>query len=325
MMWLSYKERRCLKNLYRRVNVVQYTKFMEETDIQSKIAKLQEELEQLQNKPQGQDDTVPTDSKEDENYIPIGEEGVFDGEFVQMSNGKKYQVPPNYASKSKLVVGDKLVLLTQGDFNTFKISEQVPRIEVEGILTKKENQWVVLDGDKDYLVISASIRFYEGEIGDKIVVLLPETTTMPVKWAAVKSIIIDEDTKAARIAQRQEVKERAAVLRESYAKPQVQTDSAESADPPMEAEKIPPATSPSATQSATQGPTQTTKRDIVIPIKTQEAEQKPTNVGPAKSEKSDFLMTKDDAKTEFMVEKAAEKQRETLAPIDATDDMPDLR
>ena len=31
---------------------------------------------------------------------PIGQVGVFDGEFVFMSNDKKYQVPPNYASKS---------------------------------------------------------------------------------------------------------------------------------------------------------------------------------------------------------------------------------
>ncbi|NCS32402.1 hypothetical protein GW793_02825 [bacterium] len=137
-------------------------------------------------------DTVKSKSNEgdeEENYIPIGETGVFDGEFVIMSNDKKYQVPPNYASKSRLVVGDKLQLVSHGDMNSFKIMEQVSRKELTGILTKSDNQWVVFVDETNYLVIAASIRYYEGEIGDKVVIQVPETPVMEVKWAAVKSVI----------------------------------------------------------------------------------------------------------------------------------------
>jgi len=45
-------------------------------------------------------------------------EGVFDGEIMIGSDKQKYPVPPNYASKSKLIPGDvlKLTILDDGSF-----------------------------------------------------------------------------------------------------------------------------------------------------------------------------------------------------------------
>src|ERR1044072_4956886 len=42
-------------------------------------------------------------------------EGNFDGERMIDYNGKSYQVPPNYASKSKLIEGDPLKLYITRD------------------------------------------------------------------------------------------------------------------------------------------------------------------------------------------------------------------
>ena len=45
-------------------------------------------------------------------------EGVFDGEQMLGQDERRYPVPPNYASKSKLVVGDvlKLTIASDGTF-----------------------------------------------------------------------------------------------------------------------------------------------------------------------------------------------------------------
>lgn len=126
----------------------------------------------------------------EERISSVGLIGIFDGEFVVMESGKRFQVPPNYASKSKLVVGDKLKLMKEGEYNEFKMMGEAPRAEVVGLLTKKDNQWVVLIDNHEYRVIPAAIRFYGGEMGDKVEVLLPmDYAANPPKWAAVKSVI----------------------------------------------------------------------------------------------------------------------------------------
>src|SRR4030042_5020393 len=45
-------------------------------------------------------------------------EGIFDGQYMIDKDGKKYPIPANYASKSKLVAGDvmKLTILSDGSF-----------------------------------------------------------------------------------------------------------------------------------------------------------------------------------------------------------------
>lgn len=124
-----------------------------------------------------------------ERISPVGMVGGFDGEFVTMETGKRYQVPPNYISKSMLVEGDMLKLLKEGDYNEFKLVEERPRQSLSGILTKKNNQWVVLTDKGEFRVVAAAIRFHNGEIGDKVEVLVPaEFGEKPPVWGAVKGI-----------------------------------------------------------------------------------------------------------------------------------------
>lgn len=117
-------------------------------------------------------------------------EGVFDGQQMVSEDGKRYAVPPNYASKSKLVEGDlmKLTILPKGEF-LYKQIGPVERQRLVGTLAKDEftDHWVVVAGGKKYSVLSAPVSFYKGEIGDDAVVLVPSGT--PSKWAAVENIV----------------------------------------------------------------------------------------------------------------------------------------
>lgn len=172
-------------------------------DLQNELQRLTEQLDQVEQAPSPKQQDQPVVSPEQGEGHPVdnaepkgapeGEVGVFDGEFVLMPNHRRYQVPPNYASKSVLVVGDKLKLVAHGDNNEFKLVEQTDRVEESGILTKLENQWVVKVGDQTFRLISAAVRYHEGEIGDRVQVALPadyqtQTGDAVVRWAAVKTI-----------------------------------------------------------------------------------------------------------------------------------------
>jgi hypothetical protein len=137
-------------------------------------------------KAQVKEDSVSSSEEEEKTGPPIGEVGVFDGEFVNMPNDKRYQVPPNYASKAKLVMGDELKLLSHGDQNEFKIVKQVDRAELKGILTKKEYLWTAVVGKFEFKLISAAVRYYGGDIGDNVMIMVPADyeKTGPA-WAAL--------------------------------------------------------------------------------------------------------------------------------------------
>src|SRR3989344_1091756 len=63
-------------------------------------------------------------------------EGVFDGEEMIDAVGKKYPVPQNYASKSKIVPGDKLKLtITPDGTFIFKQIGPVDRKRVVGTIS----------------------------------------------------------------------------------------------------------------------------------------------------------------------------------------------
>lgn len=124
--------------------------------------------------------------------IPAGErivEGVFDGQNMQGNDGHEYPVPPNYASKSKLVEGDilKLTIGADGAF-IYKQIKPVDRRRVVGKLTIDEhgNFGVTAEG-KSYRVLLASVTFYRAEEGDEVTVLLP--VNGEAQWGAVENVI----------------------------------------------------------------------------------------------------------------------------------------
>ena len=117
-------------------------------------------------------------------------EGVFDGQGMVGSDGKIYTVPPNYASKSKLVEGDllKLTITPKGSF----IYKQIGPIERARIVATlgfdaTTGEYYATTDSKRWSAIKASVTYFKGEPGDEVVLLVPKST--PSKWAAIENII----------------------------------------------------------------------------------------------------------------------------------------
>ncbi|OGE76939.1 MAG: hypothetical protein A3C85_00695 [Candidatus Doudnabacteria bacterium RIFCSPHIGHO2_02_FULL_48_21] len=121
-------------------------------------------------------------------------EGVFDGQNMMGPDGKKYPVPANYASKSKLVEGDVLKL-TISDDGSF-IYKQIGPVEREkklGILSQTENgeYRVIVDG-KSHRVLLASLTYFKAEPGDEVAIVVPQGQDS--EWAAVENVIKHDGT-----------------------------------------------------------------------------------------------------------------------------------
>jgi len=116
-------------------------------------------------------------------------EGVFDGENMIGPDGKQYSIPANYASKSKLVEGDilKLTITATGTF-VYKQIGPIDRKRVVGILEQGAGgNFVVNVGNKKIKVLTASVTYFRGQVGDEVVVLVPKTGDS--KWGAVDNIV----------------------------------------------------------------------------------------------------------------------------------------
>lgn len=116
-------------------------------------------------------------------------EGVFDGQNMQGNDGHEYPVPPNYASKSKLVEGDvmKLNIGADGSFMYKQISPVERRRAVGRLVIDEQGNFGVKAEEKTYRILLASVTFYKAEEGDEITVLLPEHGE--AQWGAVENVI----------------------------------------------------------------------------------------------------------------------------------------
>jgi len=116
-------------------------------------------------------------------------EGVFDGENMIGPDGKQYNIPANYASKSKLVEGDilKLTITSRGTF-VYKQIGPIERKRIVGQLTQEsDGDFLVLADGKKWHVLTASVTYYKGQSGDETVILTPKNGDS--KWAAVENIV----------------------------------------------------------------------------------------------------------------------------------------
>ncbi|OGH77227.1 MAG: hypothetical protein A3G08_03100 [Candidatus Magasanikbacteria bacterium RIFCSPLOWO2_12_FULL_47_9b] len=120
-------------------------------------------------------------------------EGVFNGYQMIAANGACYPIPPNYASKSKLVEGDLMKLtITRNGGLMYKQIQPIERTRISGILTKDSstNDWMVGAEQKIYRVLTASVTFYKGQTGDTAGILVPLDGQSD--WAAVDYIVHSE-------------------------------------------------------------------------------------------------------------------------------------
>lgn len=115
-------------------------------------------------------------------------EGVFDGEHMIGPDDKKYPIPANYASKSKLVQGDvlKLTINADGSF-IFKQIGPIERKKVVGTLTYADGEYRVLAEGKAYKVLFASITYFKVQAGDSVTLVVPKDGNS--EWGAIENVI----------------------------------------------------------------------------------------------------------------------------------------
>lgn len=117
-------------------------------------------------------------------------EGKFDGYFMMWSDQKKYPVPLNYSSKTKLVPGDmlKLKILEDGRF-IYKLIQPVERKHIRAVLSRTDdNKFVALsDEGKSYFLNQAAVTFFKGKPWDELYILINDKEDM--SFAAIEAII----------------------------------------------------------------------------------------------------------------------------------------
>lgn len=115
-------------------------------------------------------------------------EGVFDGQNMIDAEGKKYPVPANYASKSKLIAGDILKLSIQPDGRfLYKQIGPVERKNVIGMLQQEGSQYFVTIADKRYNVLLASVTYFKAEVGDQVTIIIPANEDSD--WACIENVL----------------------------------------------------------------------------------------------------------------------------------------
>lgn len=117
-------------------------------------------------------------------------EGVFDGQQMIGPDGKRYSIPANYCSKSKLVEGDilKLIIKPDGSF-VYKQIGPIERKRIKGILVKEpiSGDFKIKVKNQEYKVLKASVTYFKGQENDQVIGLVPQDGE--AIWAAVENII----------------------------------------------------------------------------------------------------------------------------------------
>lgn len=105
-------------------------------------------------------------------------EGTFDGENMWGEDNQIYIVPGNYASKSKLVEGDKLKAYIREDGQLiFKQIYPVERRRMLGWIVLNENSTkleAIAEG-KRYSILQSSLAFHRAKVGDKAALIIPKS------------------------------------------------------------------------------------------------------------------------------------------------------
>lgn len=166
-------------------------------ELEAENARLQEQLQKLgsANSNYNITQSVLTELQAKDGVVVKNEaekmiEGVFDGQNMIGADGQQYDVPANYASKSKLVEGDilKLTINNMGSF-IYKQIKPIERKRMVGQLEQDPHNlqfYAELNGGR-WKLLTASVTYFKGEEGDEVVFLIPADGGS--HWAAVENII----------------------------------------------------------------------------------------------------------------------------------------
>lgn len=117
-------------------------------------------------------------------------EWLFDGYFMVGNDQKKYPVPMNYSSKTKLVPWDMLKLKVMPDWKfIYKLIKPAERKHLRAILSRTdENKFTaVTDEGTVYFLNQAAVTFFKGTPGDELYIIVNEKDN--TSFAAIEAII----------------------------------------------------------------------------------------------------------------------------------------
>ncbi len=114
--------------------------------------------------------------------------GTFDGEHMIDEQKKKYPVPANYASKSKLVEGDqlKLTITPDGAFIYKQIGPTPRKRHIATVIQKDEKYYAQVE-EELYRLLTASVTYFKLNVGDEVTILTP--LAKKSEWAAIENVI----------------------------------------------------------------------------------------------------------------------------------------
>lgn len=128
--------------------------------------------------------------EEDDGDIVQTIEGVFDGVTMIGDDKKKYPVPTNYASKSKLVPGDRLKLrIMQDGKMLYKLVVPIERQTVRAFLSRDEvsGKDIAIYNNETFFLNHAAVSYFKGKPGDEAYILLNKED--PGTHAAIEAIL----------------------------------------------------------------------------------------------------------------------------------------
>ncbi len=101
-------------------------------------------------------------------------EWVYDWLYMLGSDNKKYPVPLNYASKSKLISWDILKLTILPNWKLmYKLIQPAPRTYIKATLSKTDNEFLAIwDNWKTYKLNPAAVTYFDLKIGDEMSIII---------------------------------------------------------------------------------------------------------------------------------------------------------
>lgn len=116
-------------------------------------------------------------------------EGTFDGEKMIGMDDRKYPIPVNYASKSKLVEGDllKLTIMDDGSFVFKQISPIERRTIIGTVIKDGDGKNYIYSEGKKYKVLLASLTYFKAKEGDEVTLIVPKEKIS--QWGAIEAVI----------------------------------------------------------------------------------------------------------------------------------------
>jgi len=128
-------------------------------------------------------------SHEEEHAVEVVE-WIFDGYFMVGKDQKKYPVPLNYSSKTKMIPGDslKLKIMQDGKF-IYKLVQAAERKHIKAVLSKTDDgKFIAMTDDgKMFFLNQAAVTFHKGRPGDELYVVTNKDESGG--FAAIEAVI----------------------------------------------------------------------------------------------------------------------------------------